>query len=183
MPTVVAVTGHRRLAEPERAAAGVAEALDRLAGWRLGQPLEVLSGLAEGADRMAEEVALGRPDPRLVAVLPMPLAEYRRDFPSARSRADLDSLLARAAAWVELPAGPRPQVYEALGEELLRRADVLLAVWDGGPPGGPGGTAAVVARARTLGKPLAWVVAAQGRSPSARSPPAGDQPSVRYERL
>ncbi|HVR30670.1 MAG TPA: hypothetical protein VMS86_14200, partial [Thermoanaerobaculia bacterium] len=150
------MTGHRRLAHPELAEAGISEALERLARWRPGWPLEVLSGLAEGADRLAAEVALGRGDARLVAILPLPLAQYRRDFVSAASRADIDRLLARAAERIELPAGPRPQVYEALGEELLRRADALLAVWDGGP-GERGGTAAVVARARALGKPLAWV--------------------------
>ncbi|HVS02738.1 MAG TPA: hypothetical protein VMT16_08220, partial [Thermoanaerobaculia bacterium] len=71
--------------------------------------------------------------------------------------------------------------YEALGEELLRRADALLAVWDGGP-GERGGTAAVVARARALGKPLAWVLAAQ-RSPRPATPPRDRRPVVRYERL
>jgi hypothetical protein len=40
---------------------------------------------------------------------------------------------------------------------VLRHSDVLLAVWDGMPARGPGGTGAIVAAARTMGLPLLWV--------------------------
>jgi len=38
------------------------------------------------------------------------------------------------------------------GEEVARRCDVLVAVWDGCPAAGLGGTADAVAFARSLGK-------------------------------
>jgi hypothetical protein len=47
--------------------------------------------------------------------------------------------------------------YLAASEELLRRCDHLLAVWDGNPSGLPGGTAHTVAKARRLGIPVTVV--------------------------
>lgn len=45
--------------------------------------------------------------------------------------------------------------YEAANRELLTRADVLVAVWDGSPPSGKGGgTADTVQDARAAGLPV-----------------------------
>ncbi|SCK39132.1 hypothetical protein YWIDRAFT_06590 [Streptomyces sp. SceaMP-e96] len=44
--------------------------------------------------------------------------------------------------------------YEAANGELLKRADRLVAVWDGVPSTGKGGTADTVEQARDAGLPV-----------------------------
>jgi hypothetical protein len=47
------------------------------------------------------------------------------------------------------------QAYETANAEMLERADRLVAVWNGAPPGGKGGgTADVVLEARAAGIPV-----------------------------
>jgi hypothetical protein len=51
--------------------------------------------------------------------------------------------------------------YCAAGEAVVERSDVLLAVWDGRPAKGIGGTGEVVAAAGRSGVPVSWVFAEQ----------------------
>jgi len=141
---------------------------------RAGAACLLVSPLAEGIDRLAVDAAPAHWP--LVALLPMPRAIYREDFlPAGADRSPsadaFDAYLARAASVGELPmlpeqAGldPRPAQYEALGHALVRRIDCLLAVWDGSPPRGPGGTGHVVREASGRGLPVL------------RIDPAGDCP-------
>ncbi len=61
---------------------------------------------------------------------------------------------------------------------------MLLAVWDGQPPQGAGGTGWVVSEARRRGLPLAWVHAGN-RQPGSEQPVSlGDeQGTVTFERF
>lgn len=47
--------------------------------------------------------------------------------------------------------------YATIGQMLVRQADLLIALWDGKPPRGRGGTADVVAEARRSGVPVIWI--------------------------
>ena len=100
----------------------------------------------------------------------MPRSEYARDFlgtaTASDSNAEFERLLARAASVIELPRLPavdvrddagRAQHYRALAAFLVRRIDLLVAVWDGQQADGPGGTATVVARAINKGRPVLWI--------------------------
>ena len=56
--------------------------------------------------------------------------------------------------------GPQPtreDAYLAAGHAVVDDADVVLALWDGRPARGRGGTAEVVEYARSLGRPLVWI--------------------------
>jgi hypothetical protein len=57
-------------------------------------------------------------------------------------------------------SGTREDAYLDCGVETVNGADVLLALWDGQPARGKGGTADVVEYARALGKPLVVIDAA-----------------------
>ncbi|MGY4829955.1 hypothetical protein ACVNIS_15400 [Sphaerotilaceae bacterium SBD11-9] len=105
----------------------------------------LVSGLAEGADRHLATLALDA-GYTLHALLPFQRDTYAADFASDASRADFTQLLARAAHVTELPGrrGFASQAYRRAGHALLDQADVLLAVWDGQPAQGAGGTAEVV---------------------------------------
>lgn len=176
----VGITGHRpdKLAafDPERLGRALARVLERIdvgvqriarerssAGFGPGTPaLRLVSALAEGADRMAVDTAPA--SWALDALLPMPRAEYERDFlapghPASASLAAFRAALARADTIVELPAlgpdlsrpGPRAEQYASLARALVRRIDLLVAIWDGEAAAGPGGTAHVVAEATAEG--------------------------------
>jgi len=47
--------------------------------------------------------------------------------------------------------------YATIGQMLVRRADLMIAMWDGNPPRGRGGTADVVSEARRSGVPVIWI--------------------------
>ena len=160
---IIGVTGRRTLADEGRMAAAIDEALDRIvktvAGERATGPaatrgkaplrLVVLSPLAEGADRLVAEHVLARAGAALEAVLPLDRGEYEKDFKTQRSRSEFRDLLARARAIHELPrAANREDAYASAGRFVVDHCDVLVAVWDGRPGDGPGGTAETVAYAR-----------------------------------
>jgi hypothetical protein len=181
----VGVTGHRVLTDLEPLRAGIEAALDRIEAAFPGQPLTLLSSLAEGADRLAAEAVLRRSGGRLVVPLPLPQAEYETDFSRPQSRAEFRALLGRANEVFEAPhREARNEAYEAAGLEVCRRADVLLAIWDGQASQGRGGTADIVARARAEGKPLVIVRAGNRRAGTQEPTTLGaEQGSVVVETL
>jgi hypothetical protein len=176
LPLVIGVTGHRDLREEDvpRLEAEVAAIIARLRHEYLGSgaetPIIVLSSLAEGADRLAARVALAH-GARLVAPMPMPIEEYRRDFePGLKegNAAEFDALLAQAMATPIAPFTPgnsieavrtdpekRNEQYRAVGILIAQHCHILIALWDGdGSNPSVGGTAEVVAFKRD-GIPLA----------------------------
>lgn len=151
------VTGHRKLENSEALTPAIglvlAEARD-LARSRQ-EELVLISPLAEGADRLAARIALAAGGIGLRVLLPLPVKEYRGGFGSPDSRREFDQLLEQAEVVETLgPPEPGASPYLALGRELVRRCDLLLAVWDGLPAQGRGGTAEVVKLARAANLPL-----------------------------
>ncbi len=175
VPLVIGVTGHRdpRGEDIEELKRRVGQVFDGLARDYLtadgATPIVVLSSLAEGADQLVASVALER-GVILIAPLPMPLEEYRKDFqfgltPNALS--EFDRLLARAAAAPEMPlldgatiealrddARRRAMQYREAGLYIVRHCQILLALWDCDESDvKTGGTAEIVRRQRE-GAPL-----------------------------
>jgi hypothetical protein len=181
----IGVTGHRILAEINRIEQGVEQALERIERSFPGERLAVVSALAEGADRIVASHVLARAGAQLIVPLPLEESDYARDFESAQSRAEFSSLIRRASAVERMPAAPsRDQAYEAAGHYVLNNSDVIVAVWDGKPAQGRGGTADIVARARERGLPLAWVHAGN-RQPGTLTPTSlgPEQGTVTFENL
>jgi hypothetical protein len=181
----VGVTGHRVLTERERIEAGIADALGQIEVAFPGQPLTVISSLAEGADRLVVHQVLARPGARLIVPLPMPVPDYLTDFEEGESKDEFLALLQRAAEVVHLSSSDsRDGAYEAAGVYVLEHCDVLLAVWDGQPAQGQGGTGDIVTIARQRGVPLAWVHAGN-RKPGTAEPTSlgSEQGLVTFEHL
>ena len=176
LPLVVGVTGHRDLREQDvpQLEREVAAIIARLRHDYLRDdaetPIIILSSLAEGADRLVARVGLAH-GAHLVAPLPLPVEEYRRDFePGLKpgNVTEFDALLAQAIAAPVMPftpgnsldavradSGKRAEQYRAVGLFIAQRCNVLLALWDGRDENmSPGGTAEVVAFKRQ-GIPLA----------------------------
>jgi hypothetical protein len=175
VPLVIGVTGHRDLRNEdiEELKRRVGEVFDDIAKDYLTAhsptPIIVLSSLAEGADQLVASVALER-GAILIAPLPMPLEEYRKDFqfgltPNALS--EFNRLLAHAAAAPEMPlldgvtieavradARRRAMQYREAGLYIVRHCQILLTLWDGDESDvKTGGTAEIVRRQRE-GAPL-----------------------------
>ncbi len=175
LPLVIGVTGHRDLRDSDipRLENEIAAIIRRLRHDYLGNdtetPLVVLSALAEGADRVVVRAALAQ-GARLVAPMPMPIDEYRRDFePGLRpgNAAQFDELLAQALAAPVMPFVPgnsleavradrkkRAEQYRAVGLFIVQHCHVLIALWDGDERSmAVGGTAEVV-RCKREGIPI-----------------------------
>ena len=122
--------------------------------------LTLVSPLADGADQMAAEAGLRR-GWRLQTVLPFDRATYARDFPEPDDLARFTALLDRSDCVLELPGDPDDdaEAYMAAGRATIAHCDVLIAVWDGRPPRGRGGTAEVVHLAVAQGTPVIHIPA------------------------
>jgi hypothetical protein len=165
-PLVIGVTGHRDLRDQdvprlEQEVAAVIAGLRRhyLHGDH-HTPIIILSALAEGADRLVARVALAH-GAYLIAPLPMPLDEYRRDFePGLKpgNMAEFDALFAQTLAAPVMPLHgtslealradrkKRAEQYRAVGIFIAQHCHVLLALWDGNNENmAMGGSAEVVA--------------------------------------
>lgn len=100
----------------------------------------------------------------LIVPLPLPVEDYSQDFGFEESKAEFRQLLERAAEVIELPATPtRNEAYEQVGLYVLDNCDVLMAVYDGQPSQGRGGTAEIVERALQRGMPVLHVKAGNRR--------------------
>lgn len=125
---------------------------------RTSATLRLHTPLATGADQLAAICA--RSSGYYVrALLPFEAREYRMDFRGPDELAMFEQALLAADEIVALP-GQRSDVeraYVDVGETLVRTADILVAIWDGAPARGPGGTANVVDLALKTGKPVIHV--------------------------
>jgi hypothetical protein len=171
------VTGHRVLKDEEPVtrkirdvlvteipgllAAGVSERSNE------GIVYSVLTSLAEGADRLVAREALKLPDTILEVVLPLTKEDYLHDFKTADSRNEFEELCRRARTVMTLNDHPRQtaqsaddydvsreRAYELAGRYVATHCDVLIAIWDGKPSHGRGGTAEIVKFARERRSPL-----------------------------
>ena len=117
-----------------------------------------ISPLADGADQLAAEIALGHGF-TLETILPFPAEVYATDFTNPGDAAGFRDLLGRASAQLELP-GDRAHsldAYVSAGRAVVAHADLLVALWDGEPARGRGGTAEIVEHALRRGLPVIHV--------------------------
>jgi hypothetical protein len=134
--------------------------------------LRFVSPLAEGADRLAAERALAAGF-ALECALPFDEDEYEKDFqtsarhPGPDTTADFRSLLARAdhrvfrldgaGADPDDTAFQRSRAYREIGRTVVRHCDILIAIWNGRPGRGPGGTADTIRFASHSGPHVLWL--------------------------
>ena len=153
----VGVTGHRKLGADPRVGwhvhaecVRVLDRLQQLARYRAAS-LQAYSALAVGADQLFAHAALGLGLP-LVGIVPY--AGYADDFDGGE-RADFERLLGLCAEVQRLPHGQKSnEAYFDGGKVIVDQVEYLVAVWDGLPSKGLGGTADVVAYAAAKGRPV-----------------------------
>ncbi|MFF8954635.1 hypothetical protein [Streptomyces sp. NPDC014894] len=145
----IGITGHRFI--PEEAHGHIRAGL-RAALRGHGGALQAFSSLAVGADQIFADVALSC-GAELTAVIPS--GDYADGFTEPAELARFEELRGRAAREVRL-AFPHStdEAYYAAGAYIADNCDRLLAVWDGCPARGLGGTADIVRYARDRGTPV-----------------------------
>jgi hypothetical protein len=141
--TIVGITGHSNLTDdsypPVRDALreGLRPHRDGLVG---------ISCIARGPDQIFADLVLEL-DGALELVLPA--ADYLAGTRDPADRKRCDGYVAAARSTTTMPFETSgPAAYLAASRYLINHCDLLLAVWDGAPATGSGGTAEAVAYAR-----------------------------------
>ena len=136
----------------------------------------MISALAAGADQIAIETHLARArepwlDCPYEVVIPFDIESYATTIEEPGSALRMRDL-AREARSCMIVADGKPNAekekdsrearwrnlrFSAVGDILVRQADVLLAVWDGNFAADMGGTTSVIAGAIREGVPVLWV--------------------------
>ncbi|WP_084425609.1 hypothetical protein [Kibdelosporangium aridum] len=149
--TIVGVSGHQRLPDAARLHADrtIREILAAVPGSLVG-----LSSLAEGADQLFAEILVDLGG-TLHAVVPA------KGYDATFSGAALDRFqrLLSAADIVTVLDHPEPgeAAYDDAGKFVAENSELLIAVWDGQPARGLGGTADAVAHARRFDRQVVIV--------------------------
>lgn len=146
--TVLGITGHMRLSPDTRSL--VRAAIDGLLE-SVDEPIEGWTSLAVGADQIFAEAVLAVGG-SLVFVNPCEGVE------STIGPACKEAFERLRSACREVPPPfpePTPEAFWAAGRTIADAVDQLIAVWDGGPSAGLGGTADVVEYRQRMGRP--WV--------------------------
>lgn len=149
IPFVVGVSGHRNPKSPKDVKKQCKRVFEFINKRSRDTPKILLSGMAEGADQIAAKVAL-ESGWQVIAVLPMPYSEYRKDF-NTPAQIELDELLTKCIKIIELPIATtidsditkkRQQQYRNLGIYLVQHSQLMMLCWDGNDNmhPSPGGT-------------------------------------------
>jgi hypothetical protein len=148
---MVGMTGHQGL--PARTAELVTAALrDTLRSYALN--LVGVTMLGPGADQLFARVVLELGGV-LYVVQPTVGMQYRDSFPDAEARRGYDELYGQASHVEALEhTESTEQAHMDAGRVVVDRSNALVAVWDGQPARGLGGTADVVTYARQRGIPV-----------------------------
>lgn len=149
----IGITGHSNLTPDtaELIAAGIRKALAEYDQ----NELTGVTCLARGADQVFARVILELGG--AVEVV-LPASDYRDRKVRADNAAEFDDLLDKATAVHTMPfTESGRQAYMAASEHVLSTVEAIVAVWDGNPSGGYGGTADVVAAARERDIPVTVV--------------------------
>ncbi|GAA5140597.1 hypothetical protein GCM10023213_23420 [Prosthecobacter algae] len=169
---LIGFTGHRTgydeaLIRP--ALKAVLEDLQKRAA-AIGGEADLYTSVAEGADTLCVQVARGL-GMAVHLLLPLPQDEFAKDFSSPpaweRSRQQIELALQKPGSdsMRVLPGEmKRPDCYFDQGIRILEGVDVLVAVWDGLPEQGLGGTAQVIVHAKNLGMPVILIHSKTGQS-------------------
>jgi hypothetical protein len=143
---IIGFAGHRHLQNPDAVSKALRAELTSLQ--KKEGELIAMSSIASGADTLFAEEVL-RAGIKWIVLLPMAEEMFREDF-TAEEWARAKQLIAQASEVRVLSGKERPQVYVDCGKATVDDSDYLLALWDGKPAQGPGGTAEMVAYAKTM---------------------------------
>lgn len=146
-------SGHQRLDDPSKWQWVEAKIDSVLADF--AKPLIGVTSLAIGADQAFANLVLKHGGTLEVII---PFQGYESTFNEGRDRQSFQGLLGKASH-VEIlkKTGSDEEAYFEAGKLVVDRTELMIAVWNGKPAAGLGGTGDVVEYARKNGKPIIWI--------------------------
>ena len=162
----IGITGHRALSQIHLIKTGFHQILMKIDQEFKDKDWQIISLLAEGADRLVVLSTLEyKPNTRLIVPLPFSVPEYIKDFSSQESKNEFIQLFDLAYEVIEPePVSTRDSAYLSAGIQMLDRANVLVALWDGKSARKIGGTGNLVDLARQRRLPIVWLQCGNGIS-------------------
>lgn len=143
------ITGHQKLPQQEQWA-WVEYQFSRILSELSSFDKVVVSSLAAGTDQLFADTALCH-NAHLQVIIPS--EGYRQTFTGSTDLEHYDYLLKRAESIITLDfANPSEEAYMCAGRQVVDRCQLLVAVWNGLPAVGLGGTADVVQYALNQGR-------------------------------
>ncbi len=156
LPLVLAIgfTGHRNLPDEPKCRKLICDFLERQKATSPGKVYGV-SSAASGADLIFAEscTQLGIP---LRVLLPLSHEDFRKDFDGATWLRVEKVLSAAISVEVTGDREIRAERYYECGIETVQQSQLMIALWNGKPSKGLGGTEEIVAFAKKMGKPVVW---------------------------
>ncbi|MGD0294546.1 MAG: hypothetical protein ABSB30_11865 [Terracidiphilus sp.] len=151
---VIGFTGHRDLADEPKCRTLICDYLRERKAATSGIICGVSSAAAGGDLLFAEScIELGIP---LRVLLPLPQEDFQKDFDTA-TWLRAEQVLSKAVS-VEVTGNHelREEGYYECGIETVQQSQLMIALWDGEPSRGMGGTQEIVAFAKKMGRPVVW---------------------------
>lgn len=150
--TRIGVTGHSKLT-PESIPLVASALREELLGH--GPDLTGVTCLARGADQVFAQAVL---DVGGTIEVILPAQDYRENKVKPENREQFEKFCAQAARVHVLPhVTANRDAYADAGETLMSSVDRVVAVYDGAPPDGKGGTGDTVQAARERAIPVTIV--------------------------
>lgn len=172
----IGVTGHRTLNNEmilNQSVKKVLSLIDEILNKNLRHTryvFSVISPLAEGSDRLVAGavidlmVSRGIEEAVLDVVLPLSAEDYMKDFKTEESKNEFKAFITKAKSVIALEnAAFREAAYENVGHYVVDNCDFLIAIWNGKPASGKGGTAEIMEYSRNLGKHIFWINSENGK--------------------
>ncbi|HKN20258.1 MAG TPA: hypothetical protein VJX73_02515 [Terracidiphilus sp.] len=157
LPEVLAVgfTGHRKVPYETKSRQVIRDFLARQKDSHHGVMYGV-SSAASGADQLFAESCLELNIP-LRVLLPRPADLFRADFDDASWLRTVRIMENAISIEVTGKHEAQNEQYYDCGIQTVAESQLLVALWDGQPSRGVGGTQEIVSYARKTGHPIAWI--------------------------
>jgi len=150
----IGISGHQVISDPSRWI-WVHEQFEAILRERCTSGEWVIGALAVGADQLFVRTALQL---GLLVETVIPCTKYETTFVSPEELLEYKSLLKRSSKVCTLSfETPSEDAFLAAGLHVVDHCDLLVALWNGKPAAGKGGTGDIVAYAREMRKPLIHV--------------------------
>jgi hypothetical protein len=157
LPEVLAVgfTGHRKVPYETKSRQVIREFLARQKESHHGI-LYGVSSAAAGGDQLFAESCLELDIP-LRILLPRPAEQFRADFDDTSWLRTVRIMENAISVEVTGRHEAQNEQYYDCGIQTVAESQLLVALWDGQPSRGIGGTQEIVSYARKTGHPIAWI--------------------------
>jgi hypothetical protein len=157
LPEVLAVgfTGHRKVPDETKSRQLIRDFLSQRKQSHVGIVYGV-SSAASGGDQLFAESCLDLDIP-LRILLPRPADQFRADFDDASWQRTVRIMENAISVEVTGRHESRTEQYYDCGIQTVSESQLLMALWNGLPSRGAGGTQEIVSYARKTGHPVAWI--------------------------